>query len=393
MFYFFTQNKLTQTKYIFYKEVIMVYNFCAGPAMLPEAVLKEVQSELTNYSQCGASIMELSHRSEIFDKVCREAKINLKKLMKLDDSYDVLFLQGGASLQFSAVAMNLGLDDLPAGYINTGIWSKKALKEAKRFTDVVEIGSTEASGYKNVPKQNELNLSEPLSYVHYAPNETIGGLEFDYIPEVDCPLIADMSSTILSQDIDFSKFDMIYAGAQKNIGPAGLTIVVIKDTLLARSKLALNKEHQTMPMLMNYSVQSEHDSMYNTPPTFGIYLAGKVFEWLLDLGGISAIELVNQEKAKRLYSYLDESQLYSNPIAHANRSIMNIPFVLQCKSDTEQTAELNSRFLKAAEEHNLLNLKGHRSLGGMRASIYNAMPLSGVDALINFLKAFEQSTI
>ncbi len=351
------------------------YNFCAGPAALPTAVLEKAQQELLNWQGKGVSIMEMSHRSKDYVAVAEKAEADLRKLMNIPQNYKVLFLQGGASLQFSAIPLNLLGKNNKADYISTGIWSEKAYKEAQRYGDinVIQAGTT-VNGKLAISEQAYWNLSKDAAYVHYADNETIGGLQFASVPEVDAPLVSDFSSSILSAPLDVSKFGLIYAGAQKNIGPAGLTLVIIRDDLLDQAK-------PEIPSLLKYSAQAKDGSMVNTPSTYAWYLSGLVFEWLLEQGGVEAIHKINLEKAKLLYGYIDASDFYANPIAEANRSLMNVPFTLA-------NPELEKLFLKEAEENHLLNLAGHRSVGGMRASIYNAVPLEGVQALVDFMDDF-----
>jgi len=354
-----------------------LYNFCAGPAALPTAVLEKAQAEILDWQGKGLSVMEMSHRSAEFVSIAQKAESDLRELMAIPENYKVLFMQGGASSQFSMVPMNLLRGKNTADYINTGQWSKKAIAEAKRYCDVNVVASTEGNGFTSAPSQAELNLNPDAAYVHYTPNETIGGVEFDYIPETgDVPLVADFSSSILSADIDVSKFALIYAGAQKNIGPAGLCIVIVREDLLGDALPGT-------PTMFDYKIHADNDSMYNTPPSYGWYLAGLVFEWLKDLGGVKAINEVNQRKAKKLYDYIDGSDFYANPVAINNRSLMNVPFTL--KDDA-----LDKAFLVQSEEAGLLNLAGHRSVGGMRASIYNSVPEQAVDALIEFMDKFAQ---
>lgn len=351
------------------------YNFCAGPAALPTAVLEKAQAEMLNWHGKGLSIMEMSHRSKDYVAVAEKAEADLRKLMNIPENYKVLFLQGGASLQFSAIPLNLLGKNSKADYIHTGIWSEKATKEAKRYGDinVVEAGTT-VDGKMAISDQSTWNLSDDAAYVHYADNETIGGIQFANIPITDKPLVADFSSSILSAPLDVSKFGLIYAGAQKNIGPAGLTLVIVREDLLDQSKAEI-------PSILKYADQAKNDSMVNTPSTYAWYLSGLVFEWLLEQGGVDAIYKANLAKAELLYGYIDSSDFYANPIAKANRSIMNVPFTLA-------NPELEKQFLKEAEENHLLNLAGHRSVGGMRASIYNAVPLEGVQALVKFMDDF-----
>lgn len=351
------------------------YNFSAGPAALPEDVLLRAQSELLDWHGQGLSVMEMSHRSPEYVSVAKKAESDLRELMNIPDNYQVLFMQGGATSQFSMIPMNLMGNNVSADYINTGDWSSKAIKEAKRYIQVNVAGSSEDSNFTAVPAQDELQLDSNAAYVHYTPNETIRGVEFDYIPETgDVPLVADMSSNILSGPIDVSRFGMIYAGAQKNIGPAGLTVVIIRDDLL---QTPVDKT----PTLFSYKAIADADSMLNTPPTFGWYLAGLVFEWLQAQGGVPAMDKLNDLKASKLYSYIDNSDFYTNPVDIAVRSRMNVPFILA-------KPELDKLFLTEATSAGLLNLAGHRSVGGMRASIYNAVPEAAVDALIEFMQDF-----
>ncbi len=353
-----------------------VFNFSAGPAALPQAVLEQAQAEMLDWNGSGMSVMEMSHRGKEFMSIAAEAEADLRELMAIPDNYKVLFLQGGASSQFAMIPMNLLGAKKSADYINTGAWSKKAISEAKRYCDVNVAATTEGTSFSSTPSQEELNLSADAAYVHYTPNETIGGVEFSYIPETgDVPLIADMSSTILSRPIDVSRFGMIYAGAQKNIGPAGLNIVIIRDDLIGDAL-------ESTPSMFRYATHADNDSMYNTPPTFGWYLAGLVFKWLKGLGGLEAMAGINQAKAQLLYEAVDGSDFYANPVEKESRSWMNVPFTLA-------NPDLDAEFLKGAQEVGLMTLKGHRSVGGMRASIYNAMPREGVERLVEFMHEFE----
>lgn len=351
-----------------------VHNFCAGPAALPTAVLERAQTELADWHGKGLSIMEMSHRSPEFISVIDKADADLRTLLDIPANYKILFLQGGASLQFSAIPLNLLGAGQTADYIDTGIWSQKAIEEAQRFGQVNVAASSKANGYSAVPPQADWQLSPNAAYLHYTPNETIGGLQYDFIPQVDVPLVADYSSCILSEPLDVSKFGLIYAGAQKNIGPAGLTLVIVRDDLLGHAQSGT-------PALLDYAAQAKNGSMINTPPTFGIYLAGLVFEWLLEQGGLTAMQAINQQKAQLLYGYIDHSDFYANPIALANRSGMNVPFTLA-------DSRLEKTFLAESEAAGLLNLAGHRSVGGMRASIYNAVSLESVQALVDFMQDF-----
>ena len=352
------------------------WNFCAGPAVISEQVLSEVQSEILEYNNLGTSIMEMSHRSEAFTKVAFEAKEDLKKILRVPDSHEILFLQGGATFQFSMIPINFKHLSGTADYITTGTWTKKAFLEGSKLMNLKEIYSSEDNNFTNAPDIEELNFSDNASYVHYCPNETIQGNAIHKAPKIDKPLIADMSSVILSEPLDVSNFSLIYAGAQKNIGPAGLTIVII-------DKEFMNNGNTDLPNLLRYSEHSRLDSMLNTPPTFSWYVAGKVFKWIERCGGLDFFKEQNNLKASELYDFIDTSDFYSNPVNIKNRSIMNIPFMLGNK-------DLESVFLKESEQNGLLNLKGHRSVGGMRASIYNAMPLEGVEELIKFMDYFEK---
>ena len=353
-----------------------VFNFSAGPAALPLEVLETAKQELTDWQGCGMSVMELSHRSKEFLGIAERAEGALRQLLDVPDDYRVLFLQGGATGQFGAVPFNLADAAQTADYLVTGSWSKKALAEAKRFCRAKVAGDSQESGFTEIPDPSEWDLDEDAAYLHYTPNETIGGVEFHFVPESgDVPLVADMSSTILSRPIDVSRFGLIYAGAQKNIGPAGLTIVIIRDELVGKAR-------EGTPRMMDYAPMVEAGSMLNTPPTFAWYMAGLVFQWLLDNGGVSAMGETNRAKAELLYGAIDSSGFYSNPVRRDCRSWMNVPFTLA-------DPELDGRFLEEAKAAGLTNLKGHRSVGGMRASIYNAMPREGVEVLVDFMKGFE----
>jgi len=354
------------------------FNFSAGPAMLPTAVIERAQQEMPEWNGSGMSVMEMSHRGKEFMSISTKAEQDFREVMEIPDNYKVLFLQGGASSQFAMVPLNLLGDRDTGDYINTGMWSKKAIAEAKRYCNVNIAADTSDAGFTTVPTQAELQLDPDAAYVHYTPNETIGGVEFDYIPETgDVPLIADMSSTILSRPIDVSRFGMIYAGAQKNIGPAGLCIVIIREDLLGKAK-------DFTPAMFNYETHANAGSMYNTPATYGWYMAGLVFEWIQERGGLAAIGRVNKRKADKLYAAIDNSDFYTNPVAKNARSWMNVTFTL---ADPGRDAD----FLAGAVENGLITLKGHRSVGGMRASIYNAMPEEGVDALVAYMQAFERN--
>jgi len=351
------------------------FNFCAGPAMLPTEVLRKAQQELLDYQGTGTSIMEMSHRSSWFDEVISNAKASLRRLMHIPQTHEILFMHGGATSQFYSIPEQF-LNGGKAAYIDTGQWSAKAIEAAQRYGEIDVLASTAKSGYTAVPAAQEINGASGYAYLHYTPNETIGGLAFDYVPEVDVPLVADFSSSILSAHIDVSKFDFIYAGAQKNIGPAGVVLVIASKEFLATAKAPLNK-------VFDYQAQVAGDSRVNTPPTYPIYLSGLVFEWLEQQGGVAALHQHNIKKANLLYGFIDQSNLFSNPITEQNRSLMNVPFLLK---DTA----LEAQFLTLAQEAGLYNLAGHRSVGGMRASIYNAMPIEGVQALVDFMQHFER---
>jgi phosphoserine aminotransferase len=355
-----------------------LYNFSAGPAVLPREVLEQARDELVNWQGCGMSVMEMSHRGKEYMGIQAQAEADLRELMGIPSNYKVLFLQGGASSQFAMVPMNLLRGKASADYLNTGEWSKKAIKEAKKFGAVNVVASSEDKNFSYAPTQDAWKLDPNAAYVHYTPNETIGGVEIFWTPETgNIPLVADMSSTILSRPIDVTKFGLIYAGAQKNIGPAGVTLVIVRDDLIGQVLPGT-------PTMFDYRTHSENDSMYNTPPTYGIYIAGMVFKMLKAKGGLAAMEQTNRLKAGLLYDYLDATDFYNSPVARENRSLMNIPFTLK-------DAALDEEFLKGAKARNLVQLKGHRSVGGMRASIYNAMPVEGVQALVDYMKEFEKT--
>ena len=354
-----------------------VYNFSAGPAMLPEAVLQRAEKEFLDWNNSGMNVMEMSHRGKEFMSIATQAEADLRNVMNIPDNYKVLFLQGGATAQFTAIPMNLLRGKTSADYFNTGQWSKKAIAEAKRYCDVNIVASSEADNFTTVPDKSTWNLNPDAAYVHYTANETIGGVEFDHIPDTGgVPLVVDLSSTILSRPIDVSRFALIYAGAQKNIGPAGLTLVIVRDDIIGETLPGT-------PITFDYKVQADNDSMYNTPPTYALYMAGLGFQWLKELGGLAAMGETNQRKAEKLYAAIDNSGFYKNPVTKQYRSWMNIPFTLN-------NAELDADFLASAKAAGLVTLKGHRSVGGMRASIYNAMPEEGVDALISFMQEFAQ---
>ncbi len=355
-----------------------IYNFSAGPAMLPREVLEQASEELVNWQGCGMSVMEMSHRGKEYMAIHAQAEADLRELLAIPPNYKVLFLQGGASSQFAMVPMNLLRGKTTADYLNTGEWSKKAIKEAKKYCTVNVVASSEDRNFTYAPPQAEWKLNPDAAYVHYTPNETIGGVEIFWTPDTgEVPLVADMSSTILSRPIDVSKYGLIYAGAQKNIGPAGVTVVIVREDLIGQTLPGT-------PSMFDYKLHADNDSMYNTPPTFAIYIAGLVFKWLKEKGGLAAIERLNIAKAKLLYDYLDSTEFYHSPVAPENRSRMNVPFTLKDPA-------LDEEFLKGAKARGLMQLKGHRSVGGMRASIYNAMPIEGVQALIEYMQEFERT--
>lgn len=353
-----------------------VYNFSAGPSMLPLPVLEKAQKELVNYADSGMSVMELSHRSGLFTEIIEEAEGLFRELLNIPEQYKVLFLQGGASQQFSMVPLNI-MKNKKAAYIHTGSWSKKAIKEAKKYGEVDVIASSEDKNFTYIPNLEDIELNQTYDYVHITTNNTIEGTAFTSFPDTgEIPLVADMSSNIMSEEIDVTKFGIIYAGAQKNIGPAGLTLVIIREDLIGGAD-------ESCPVMLDYKTHSDSGSLYNTPPTFAVYMARLVFEWAKELGGIPALEKINRKKANILYDYLDSSAFFTSPIKKDSRSLMNIPFVTG--SD-----ELDAAFIKEAKQAGLETLKGHRSVGGMRASIYNAMPIEGVEKLVEVMQAFEQ---
>lgn len=344
--------------------------------MLPLAVLEKAQKEMVNYANSGMSVMEISHRSGLFTEIITQAEQLLRKLMNIPENYKVLFLQGGASQQFAMVPLNLLTKSGKADYINTGSWSKKAIKEAKKYGEISVIASSEDANYSYIPAFDPNMIDPEADYIHITTNNTIEGTAYSEIPDTGAiPLVADMSSNILSVEMDVSKFGLIYAGAQKNIGPAGLTVVIIREDLIGNAK-------DVCPTMLDYKTHSENDSLYNTPPTYGIYMAKLVFEWLDELGGLKEMERINREKARILYDFLEESSMFSSPVQKESRSIMNIPFI-------SPSDELDAEFVKKAKSAGLETLKGHRSVGGMRASIYNGMPIEGVEALVQFMKEFE----
>ena len=353
-----------------------VYNFSAGPAMLPVEVLEKAASDMLNYNNSGMSVMEMSHRSKVYEEIINAAEQTLREIMNIPDNYKVLFLQGGASMQFAMIPLNFFGTNKKADYINTGAWSKKAISEAKKYGTVNVVASSADQNFNYIPDVDNITFSDDADYVHITLNNTIYGTRFTKLPEVgNKPLIADLSSNILSEEMDITKYGMIYAGAQKNIGPAGVTVVVIREDLIGNAL-------DFTPTMLDYKTHADNGSMFNTPPTYGIYIAGLVFELIKKKGGVKAVEAINVEKSNILYDFLDQSELFKGTVVIKDRSLMNVPFVLP-------TDELNAAFIKEATANGFVNLKGHRSVGGMRASIYNAMPIEGVKALVEFMKEFE----
>jgi len=355
-----------------------VFNFGAGPATLPEPVLKQAAAELLDWHGSGMSVMEMSHRGKEFIKIHAQAEADLRGLLGIPKNYKVLFLQGGGAGQFSIVPMNLLRGKAAASYVNTGHWSTRAIAEAKRYCKVNIAASSEDANFTYAPRQDQWQVDPAAAYVHYTSNETIGGVEFHWIPDTgEIPLVADASSHILSRPLDVSRFGLIYAGAQKNIGPAGLAIVIVRDDLIGHAM-------PLTPSVFDYKVQAGADSMHNTPPTYSVYMAGLVFQWLKQQGGVKKMEEINIAKAQLVYDYLDQTEFYHSPVAKEDRSRMNVPFSLR-------NDQLDEEFLKQAKARGLSELKGHRSVGGMRASIYNAMPVEGVRALVEFMREFEKT--
>lgn len=355
-----------------------VFNFSAGPAMLPQEVLEQAQAEMLDWNGSGMSVMEMSHRGKEYMSIAAQAEADLREIMGIPASYKVLFLQGGASSQFAMIPQNLLRGKGTADYVDTGDWSAKAIKEAKRYGNVNVVASTKAGNYTSVPAFDTWTCDANAAYLHYTPNETIRGVEFAWIPETgEVPLVADMSSTILSRPLDVSKFGLIYAGAQKNIGPAGLTIVIVREDLIGETLPGT-------PTMFDYKIHADNESMYNTPATYSWYLSGLVFQWIKKQGGLAGMAVLNERKAQKLYTAIEASGgFYNSPVAADCRSWMNVPFTLA-------NADLDKAFLSEAAQNGLTTLKGHRSVGGMRASIYNAMPEAGVDTLVSFMQGFAQ---
>ena len=357
-----------------------VYNFSAGPAVLPESVLKEAAAEMLDYNGTGMSVMEMSHRSKAYDEIIKTAEADLRDLMNIPDNYKVLFLQGGASQQFAMIPMNL-MKNKVADYIVTGQWAKKAYQEAQKYGKANKIATSEDKRFSYIPDCSDLPISEDADYVYICENNTIYGTKFKELPNTKGKLlVSDVSSCFLSEPVDVSKYGVIYGGVQKNIGPAGVVIVIIREDLITEDVLP------GTPTMLQYKIHADADSLYNTPPAYGIYICGKVFKWIKEMGGLEAMKEHNEKKAKLLYDFLDESKMFKGTVVKEDRSLMNVPFVT---GDTE----LDAKFVKAAEAAGFKNLKGHRSVGGMRASIYNAMPIEGVEALVAFMKKFEEENL
>ena len=354
-----------------------VYNFSAGPSMLPEEVLKKAADEMMNYEGSGMSVMEMSHRSPVYEKIITDAEALLREVMQIPDNYKVLFLQGGASTQFAAVPLNLLSGTGKADYILSGQFSTKAYQEALKYGDIAVAASSKDKNFSYVPKTEKASFRKDADYVHICFNNTIYGTKYPYIPKTDAPLVADMSSCILSEPIDVSKFGLIYAGAQKNMAPAGLTVVIVREDLLGNAR-------EDTPAMLDYKLMADNGSMYNTPPCYCIYIAKLVYEWILSLGGLEKMKERNERKAKLLYDYLDSQDYYVAPVEKECRSMMNVTFVTG-------NADLDKKFASEASAQGLKNLKGHRSVGGMRASIYNAMPYEGVEKLVEFMKEFAKN--
>ncbi|MEE1306213.1 MAG: 3-phosphoserine/phosphohydroxythreonine transaminase [Agathobacter sp.] len=353
-----------------------VYNFSAGPAVLPEEVLQEAADEMLDYKGSGMSVMEMSHRSKVYDEIIKDAEADLREIMNIPDNYKVLFLQGGASQQFAAVPMNL-MKNKKAGYIVTGQWAKKAFQEAKLYGEAVELASSADETFSYIPDCSDLNIADDLDYVYICENNTIYGTKFKTLPNTKGKdLVSDVSSCFLSEPIDVSKYGVVYGGVQKNIGPAGVVIAIIREDLITDDVL------EGTPTMLKWKTQADNDSLYNTPPCYGIYICGKVFKWIKKMGGLTAMKEHNEAKAKILYDFLDESKMFKGTVRKEDRSLMNVPFVTG-------DADLDAKFVKEATEAGFVNLKGHRTVGGMRASIYNAMPIEGVEKLVAFMKEFE----
>ena len=354
-----------------------VYNFSAGPSMLPEEVLKTAAAEMLEYGDSGQSVMEMSHRSKEYDAIIKQAEADLRDIMNIPDDYDVLFLQGGASTQFAMVPLNLMNKNHKADYIITGQWANKAYKEAARYGEARVVASSADKTYSYIPKTTVADFDPEADYVHICMNNTIYGTKYHQLPDTGkVPLVADISSCILSEPIDVTKFGVLYAGAQKNVAPAGVTIVIIRKDLIGNAM-------DITPTMLNYKTHSENGSMFNTPPCYTIYIAGLVFKWIKKMGGLEEMKKINEKKAKILYDFLDSSKLFKGTVVPEDRSLMNVPFITG-------NDELDAKFVAEAKQNGFVNIKGHRSVGGMRASIYNAMPIEGVEKLVSFMKKFEE---
>ena len=354
-----------------------VYNFSAGPAVLPEEVLQEAADEMLDYKGCGMSVMEMSHRPKVFDDIIKDAEKDLRELMNIPDNYKVMFLQGGASQQFAAVPMNL-MKNKKAGYIVTGQWAKKAFQEAKMYGEAIELASSADETFSYIPDCSDLDIPDDLDYVYICENNTIYGTKYKTLPNTKGKtLVADVSSCFLSEPVDVTKYGVIYGGVQKNVGPAGVVIVIAREDLITDDVLP------GTPTMLKWKTQADNDSLYNTPPCYGIYICGKVFKWLKKMGGLEEMQKRNIEKAQILYDFLDQSKMFKGTVRKEDRSLMNVPFVTGDK-------DLDAKFVKEATEAGFVNLKGHRTVGGMRASIYNAMPKEGVEKLVAFMKKFEE---
>ncbi len=357
-----------------------VYNFSAGPSMLPEAVLEKAAKEMVEYQTAGMSVMEMSHRSKDYEEIINGAEALVRELMEVPDNYRVMFLQGGGSSQFAMVPMNLGNKNKKCDIVVTGQWAKKAAQEAEKYITVNKVASSSDKTFSYIPKLDESTFSKDADYFYICMNNTIYGTKFNTLPDTgDIPLVADISSMVMSEKIDVSKFGLLFAGAQKNLGPAGVTLVIVREDLIGNAM-------EMTPTMFNYQIHADNGSMYNTPPTYGIYVLKLVLEWIKEMGGVEAIQKINEKKAKILYDYLDSSKLFKGTVVPEDRSLMNIPFITG-------NEELDAKFVKEAKQAGFVNLKGHRSVGGMRASIYNAMPVEGVEKLVEFMKKFEAENI
>ncbi len=384
-------KNLTKSLTKFFRKITIiqgfrVYNFSAGPAVLPEEVLKEAAEEMLDYQGSGQSVMEMSHRSKVYDKIIKDAEADLRELMNIPDNYKVLFLQGGASQFFAEVPMNM-MKNKKAGYILTGQWAKKAFAEAKLYGEAVELASSADKTFTYIPDCSDLPITDDMDYVYICENNTIYGTKYKTLPNTKGKdLVADVSSCFLSEPVDVTKYAVIYGGVQKNVGPAGCVIAIIREDLITDDVLP------GTPTMLKWKTQADNDSLYNTPPCYTIYICGKVFKWLKKNGGLQAMKELNEKKAKILYDFLDESKLFVGTVVKEDRSLMNVPFVCNIE-DAEKKAEIEAKFIKEATEAGFVNLKGHRTVGGMRASIYNAMPIEGVEKLVEFMKKFEKENL